>query len=74
MLDSGKFWPKSGNLSVDSGFSGFKGGKPKPNPLELVFGDEDPPPTRQSIRVGQFRVGSGRFFEWVKYLDESRQP
>ena len=25
-----KFWPESGNLSVGSGFSGFRGGKPKP--------------------------------------------
>ena len=25
-----KFWPESGNLSVNSGFSGFRGGKPKP--------------------------------------------
>ena len=24
-----KFWPESGNLSVGSGFSGFRGGKPK---------------------------------------------
>ena len=24
-----KFWPKFGNLSVGSGFSGFRGGKPK---------------------------------------------
>ena len=34
MPNSRKFWPESGNLSVDSGFSGFKGGKPKPNPLD----------------------------------------
>lgn len=25
-----KFWPESGNLSVGSDFSGFRGGKPKP--------------------------------------------
>ena len=43
-----KFWLESGNLLVGSGFSGFKGGKPKPDPPELVSCDEDPPPTRRS--------------------------
>ena len=52
------FWPESGNLSIGSDFSGFKGGKPKPNPPESVFGDEDPPPIRRSSRVGWFQVGS----------------
>ena len=70
---SGKFWPESRNLSVGSGFSGFKGGKLKPNPPELVSGDEDPPSTRQSSRVSWFQVGSGRFFRWVGYSDESGQ-
>ena len=50
-----KFWPKSRKLLVDSGFSGFKGGKPKPDPPELVSGDEDPPPTHRSSQVGRFR-------------------
>ena len=27
--------------------------------------------TRRSSRVGRFRVGSGRFFGWVEYSDES---
>ena len=71
---SGKFWPESGNLWVGSSFSGFKGGKPKPNLPESVFGDEFPPPTRWSSWVGQFRVGSGWFFGWVRYSDESGQP
>ena len=59
LSDFGKFWLKSGNLSVGFGFSGFKGGKPKPDPPESVFGDEVPPPTCQSSRVSRFRVGSG---------------
>ena len=71
---SGKFWPKSRNLSVGSGFSGFKGGKPKPDLPELVSGDEDLPLTRRSSLVSWFQVGSGRFFRWVGYSDESGQP
>ena len=69
-----KFWPESRNISVGSGFSGFKAGKPKLDPLESVSSDEDLLPTRWSSRVGRFRVESGQFFGWVRYSDESEQP
>ena len=69
-----KFWPESRNISIGSGFSGFKGGKPKLDLPESVSGDEDLLPTRRSSRIGRFRVESGRFFGWVRYLDESEQP
>ena len=71
---SGKFWPESRNLSVGSSFSSFKGRKSKPDLSESGSGDEDPLSTRRSSRVGWFQVGSGRFFGWVGYSDESGQP
>ena len=62
-----KFWLESGNLSVGLDFSGFKGGKPKPDPPELVSGDEDPPPTHWSSQVGRFRsvLRVGRVLKWI---------
>ena len=55
-LESGKFWAESRVFSrfwkilakiwksfSQFGFFEFKGGKPKPDPLESVSGDEDPP-------------------------------
>ena len=43
--------------------------KTKTDPPESVSGGEDSPPTRRSSRVG-----SGRFFGWIRLPDQSGQP
>ena len=55
-------------------FFGFLGRKIETELLESVSGGEDPPPTHRSNRVDRIRVGSGRFFRWVRLPNQSRQP
>ena len=85
--DLGFLSPKFGFLSSESGFFaglwvfadrfrffGFLGREIETDPLESVFGGENPPPTAGVSRVGRFRIGFGRVSGWVGSPDMFGQP